>query len=89
MKCAVEMASSGMMYVPSFMNIGTGDQAVLKSCLRNFTGFNVGIADGRIYELRRSDGLRCHDIHAKFNEDWCSHSNVNRGDTHTDRKTAR
>jgi hypothetical protein len=25
-------------------------------------------------------GLRCHDIHTKFNKDWCRHSIVNRGE---------
>jgi hypothetical protein len=27
-----------------------------------------------IYELRRWDGLRWHDIYTKFPEDWCRHS---------------
>jgi hypothetical protein len=47
MKYASQMASCGTMYVPSFMKIGTGVQAILKFCLRNLRGCNVGITDGR------------------------------------------
>jgi hypothetical protein len=28
---------------------------------------------GWIYEVRRFDELRCHDIHTKFHKDWFSH----------------
>jgi hypothetical protein len=34
---------------------------------------------GGIYELLRSDGLKCLDIHAKFHTDRFSHSKVSRG----------
>jgi hypothetical protein len=34
---------------------------------------------GGIYEVRRLDGLRCHDIHTKFDKDWFRHSKVNMG----------
>jgi hypothetical protein len=44
---AAEMPSSGMIYVPSFMKIGTSIQATLRLCLRNLRGCNVGITDGR------------------------------------------
>jgi hypothetical protein len=47
MKCTVEMSSGGMTYIPSFMKIGTGVQAILRIFLRNFTGCNIGITDGR------------------------------------------
>jgi hypothetical protein len=30
MKCAIEIASDGMMYIPSFMKIGSGIQAILR-----------------------------------------------------------
>jgi hypothetical protein len=33
---------------------------------------------GRIYEVHRWDGLRCHDIRTKFHKDWFSHSKVDR-----------
>jgi hypothetical protein len=36
-----------ILYVPSFMKIGTGVQAILWFCLRNLRGYNVGITDGR------------------------------------------
>jgi hypothetical protein len=33
MKCAVEIVSDGMINIQSFMNIGTGVQAILRFCL--------------------------------------------------------
>jgi hypothetical protein len=45
-KYAIEMSSCGMTYVPSLMKIGTCVQAILRFCLRNFRGCNVGITDG-------------------------------------------
>jgi hypothetical protein len=45
--CAIEMASGGMIYVPSFMEIYTGIQAILRLCLRNLRGCDVCIIDGR------------------------------------------
>jgi uncharacterized protein YraI len=44
---AVEMASCDMIYLPSFIEIGTGVQAILRFCLSNFDGCNVGITDRR------------------------------------------
>jgi hypothetical protein len=29
-----------------------------------------------VYEVRRSDGLRCHDVHTRFHKDWFRHSKV-------------
>jgi hypothetical protein len=34
---------------------------------------------GGTYKERRSDGLRCHDNHTKFYNDWFRHSKVDRG----------
>jgi hypothetical protein len=34
---------------------------------------------GGIYEVRRWDGLRCHDIHNKFHKDWFTHTHVDGG----------
>jgi hypothetical protein len=31
---------------------------------------------GGIYEVRRYDGLRCHDVHNKFHQDWFRNSTV-------------
>jgi hypothetical protein len=41
------MGLGGMIYIPSFMKIGTGFQAILKFCLRNLRDYNVGITDGK------------------------------------------
>jgi hypothetical protein len=41
--CAVEMASSGMIYIPNFMKIGISVQAILRFCIRNLRGCNAGI----------------------------------------------
>jgi hypothetical protein len=43
---AIEMASCGTIYVPSFMKTGTGVQAILRFCFSDLRGFNVGITDG-------------------------------------------
>jgi hypothetical protein len=47
MENTIEMASYGVMYLQSFMNIGTGVQAVWRFCLRNLRGCNIGITDGK------------------------------------------
>jgi hypothetical protein len=46
---AIEMTSSGMIYIyiPSFMKIGMGFQAILRFCLSNLEGSNVDITDGK------------------------------------------
>jgi hypothetical protein len=36
-----------MMYIPSFMNIDTGVQEIVRFFLRNLRGCNIGIIDGR------------------------------------------
>jgi hypothetical protein len=45
MKYTIEMASDVMIYAPSSMKTGSVIQAVLRACLRNFRGCNVGITD--------------------------------------------
>jgi hypothetical protein len=40
---------------------------------------------GGIYEVRRSDGLKCYDMHIKFHKDWFNHSYVIIEDTQTGR----
>lgn len=42
-KCAVGMVSGGMMYLPNFMRIDSGDQAILLVCFTNLEGRNVSI----------------------------------------------
>jgi hypothetical protein len=44
---ATKMTSYGMIYIQSFIKIGTGVQAILRFCLINFRGCNAGITDGR------------------------------------------
>jgi hypothetical protein len=44
---AVDMVSYGKMYIPSLIKIGTGIRAILRLCLRNLRGCNVGITVGR------------------------------------------
>jgi hypothetical protein len=39
----------------------------------------------RVYEVRCRDGLRCHDIHVKFNNDWFRHTKVEKGDKQAQR----
>jgi hypothetical protein len=43
----LEMASCGMIYIPSFMKIGTGVEAILRFCVTNLRDCNVGTPDGR------------------------------------------
>jgi hypothetical protein len=47
MKCAIEMNSGGMifLYIQSFMKICTGIQTILRFCLNNMKGCNVGVTD--------------------------------------------
>jgi hypothetical protein len=47
MSYAVGMASCGMIYLPGFIKICIGVQALLEFCLRNLNGCNVGITAGR------------------------------------------
>jgi hypothetical protein len=66
-------------YIPSFMKIGIGIQAILTFYLRNLRDCNVGITDGRdlwITPLRWTQG---HDIHTKFYKYWFRYSKINRG----------
>jgi hypothetical protein len=42
-----EMSSCGMTFLPSFMKIGSGVQAILRFRLSNLNGCNAGITDGK------------------------------------------
>jgi uncharacterized protein YraI len=44
---AVEMPSRDMILLPSFVKIGTGVRAILRSCLSNLNGCNVNITAGK------------------------------------------
>jgi hypothetical protein len=46
-ECAVEMGSSGMIYLPSFIKIVTGVEGILRFCISNLKGCNIGITGRR------------------------------------------
>jgi hypothetical protein len=67
---AVEIALVTMiLYISSFMNNGTDVQAILKFCLRNLRGCNVGVTDGRdIYGFQKKPVDRqCYIFPSKYN----------------------
>jgi hypothetical protein len=47
MMYAIEMPSCGMIFLPSFMKIGTGIQVILRFLLSNLNGYTVGVTHGR------------------------------------------
>jgi hypothetical protein len=47
MRYIVELASDGMIYIPSFMKIGSGIPAILRFYFINLNDCNIGITDGR------------------------------------------
>jgi uncharacterized protein YraI len=53
MKYAVDTASGDITYIPSFMKIGSGVRVMVKLCLVDLKGCNVGITEGRIHEASR------------------------------------
>jgi hypothetical protein len=79
MRYAVEMATCGMIYTPSFMKTGTGVQAILRFGHRNLRGCNAGIADGwgfMNYAAETGSGAM---IYIPGFTDWFNHSEVNKG----------
>jgi uncharacterized protein YraI len=42
----LETGSGGMIYIPLFINIGTGVQTILRFCLSTLKGCNVDITGG-------------------------------------------
>jgi hypothetical protein len=47
MEYGFEMASCCMIYIRNFMKIDAGVQAILRVCLKNLRGCNVGVTNGR------------------------------------------
>jgi hypothetical protein len=47
MKYAIQIAPGSMIYLPRFKTIGIGVQTILRFCLNNLRGCNVGITVGR------------------------------------------
>jgi hypothetical protein len=45
--CTIVIGSDGMMYLPSFIKIDSGVQAIIMFYLRNLKNCNVGITIGR------------------------------------------
>jgi hypothetical protein len=62
------MASGGMIYtyIPSFMKFGIDVQEILKFCLRNLKGCNVGIVMSTV-EIGSGDMI--YHVHTKFHDD--------------------
>jgi hypothetical protein len=58
----VEIASYGMIYIPSFIKNATGRQADLEFLAHNFGRILVLLVRG-IHALRPRDGFRCHTVH--------------------------
>jgi hypothetical protein len=56
------MGSDGTICIPYFMRIGTAVQAILRFCLCNLRGCNVGITDGRFtkYAVEMGSGAMIH-----------------------------
>jgi hypothetical protein len=44
---AIEIASGGMIHLPSFVKIDTGIQEILRFYFSNLNGCSVGITDGK------------------------------------------
>jgi hypothetical protein len=72
MKYTVGMSAGVMIYIPSFIKIGSGIQKLIG-------GYTDSQTDGSDFKIGRSDGLRCHGIHTGFHKDWFRHSKVDRG----------
>jgi hypothetical protein len=64
MKYAVEMGSGALMYIPSFIKIGSGIQKLIG-------GIHIQTHElmGEIYEVRHLYGYMYHDIYTKFYKD--------------------
>jgi hypothetical protein len=46
-KCIIDIGSGGVKYISGFKKIGTGVEGILRFCLSNLKGCNVGITDKR------------------------------------------
>jgi hypothetical protein len=69
------------------MKVGTDVQAILRFCLCNFRGCNIGHTDERDLSSMKWDGLRCHHLNTRFNKVWFMNSKVDAGgETHADRQ---
>jgi hypothetical protein len=71
-KYTIDMASYGMIYIPSFVKIDPWINAILRFLLKNLRWYNVGINEGAINVMCVWDVIRFHDIclQTKINEVW-------------------
>jgi hypothetical protein len=59
-----EMASGGLISIPSLTTDGSGIRVILRSCLRNLGGCNVGITDESVSSYLTEDvAARCAHLH--------------------------
>jgi hypothetical protein len=65
--------------LPSFMKIGTDTAAILRLCLGNLTGCNVGISDVRDLWNTPLRWPWVPSYNSKFHNDWFRHSKIVRG----------
>jgi hypothetical protein len=77
-KYAVEMASCGMICIPSFINIGVGVQAMLRFCLTNLRRCKVLYYWWKEFMKYAFEMTSCGVIytHTKFLKDSFRHSEV-------------
>jgi hypothetical protein len=82
MKYIIQMASDGMIHVPSFIKIGSGSNIKVIALIVWEPAVLV-LLMGRIYDVhvRRWDGLRRYDIQTKFHDNWFRHSSDIKGIT--------
>jgi hypothetical protein len=78
MKYAVEMGSGDLIFIPSFIKIGSG-------ILKLIGVIHGHIPVGGIYEVRRGYELRCHDIRTRFHKDWFAILKLTRANSQTQR----
>jgi hypothetical protein len=69
MKRSVGTGSGVMTYIPTFMKTGRGVERILRFCLRNLKGCNVGITDGRDISIGPLKLDKWHDIRTTFHDD--------------------
>jgi hypothetical protein len=76
-RCTVENASCVMVFIISFMTIGSAIQVILRLLPTTTTIWETAVLIllmGGIYEISHWNGLRWHDIHTKFHNDQFRHS---------------
>jgi hypothetical protein len=83
MKCAVEMLSDGVMYIPSFLKICSGSQGHYHN---DWQAALLVLLKGGICEVHGWDGIRWRDVHKTIHDDRFRHSSNIKGTTLTIRE---